>query len=221
MQRILLGGRDSLTIAQVAERASAPLSEVIRIAKAIGIDGTSSEAHPFSEGDVALVENLRLAFDVMGEDAVLQWVRVSGAAVGRLVDAAMSTFLTTIGAPASRDEPSLELLDANLAAVGLLEKFGDLMTQMLLGYLSRSYRPRSDVSVNTVLAAGESIRGGWRSGSPTSLAQPRSGANDRLASSTTRSTSSSGPQLSWSLRSVDEWSSSSGTRSCIAQIRRT
>lgn len=158
VQRILSGGRDSLTIAQVAERTSAPLSEVTRIAKAIGIDDTSSEACPFNEGDVALVENLRMAFDVMGEDAVLQFVRVSAAAAGRIADAAMSTFLTTIGAPASRDESGLELLDANMAAVGLLEKFGELMTQMLLHYLSRSYRPRSDVSVHAVLAAGVDTR---------------------------------------------------------------
>ncbi|MDX2381461.1 MAG: hypothetical protein QNM02_17085, partial [Acidimicrobiia bacterium] len=99
------------------------------------------------------------AFDLMGDDAVLQMVRASAAAVARIGDAVMSAFLTGVAAPAMRDDESgLQLLDANRLGAELVPEFGGMLTQMLRRYLQQSYRPRSDVSLSVALADGVDAR---------------------------------------------------------------
>ena len=158
VQRVLAGGVEQFTLADAAERADVPLRQVEQFARAGGIAGAGLDERLFSERDVALISTVGLAFDVLGEDAVLQMIRVAAAAVVRIGDAAMSTFLTSVGASASRDDSGLQLLEANIAAMELLPKFGDMLTQMLLRYMRQAYRPRSEVSLAAALAEGVDTR---------------------------------------------------------------
>jgi len=158
VQRLLAGGEESFTIAEVADRAGVPLLRAEQIARASGIDRPGLAERYYSERDVGLISTVGLAFDVLGEEATLQLIRVGAAAVARLGDAAMSTFLTSVGARASRDDSGLELIDANQATIEMLPRFGDVLIQMLTHYLRQAYRPRSEVSVNSVLGQGVDTR---------------------------------------------------------------
>lgn len=159
VQRVLAGGVEQLTLADAAERADVSLPAAEQIARASGIAVAGLDERLYSERDVAVISTVGLGFDVLGEEAMLQLVRVAAAAVVRIGDAAMSTFLTSVGASASRDDSGLELLEANLAGMELLPKFGDALTQMLLRYMRQAYRPRSEVSVGAALAEGVDTRG--------------------------------------------------------------
>lgn len=157
VQRVLGGGDERFTITDVADRAGVPLSRVEEISAAIA--GAGPDDRIFNERDVAMMSAIGLAFDLLGEDAVLQLIRVAAAAVVRLGDATMSTFLTSVGAAASRDDESgLQLLEANIAAMELLPLFGDTLIHLLLRYLRQAYRPRSDSGLTSALAEGLDTR---------------------------------------------------------------
>jgi adenylate cyclase len=100
-----------------------------------------------------------LAFDLLGEDAGLQMVRASAAAVARIGDAVMSAFLTGVAAPAIHDDESgLQLLEANRVGAELMPEFGGVLTQMLRHYMRQAYRRNSDVSLASALTEGVDAR---------------------------------------------------------------
>lgn len=158
--RILPIGDEQLTLAEVVERSGVPSSQVEKFAQAMGrLSGSPADERLFSEFDVAAMSIIGPAFELVGEESVLQMLRVSAAAMARVGDALMSAFLTGAGAPATRDDESgLQLLEANLAGLSLLPDLGDILTQMLIRYLREEYRPRSDVSVASALAEGVDTR---------------------------------------------------------------
>ena len=158
--RIHYGGGERLTTAEIAERSGIPVSQIELIARASGrLLEDGSDEPVFEEDDLAGMSMVGIAIDLLGEEAVVQIVRASAAAVARIGDAIMSGFLTGVAAPAMRDDSSgLALLEANLAAAQLLPQFGGTMTQMLRHYMQQSYRPSSDVSLETALAHGVDTR---------------------------------------------------------------
>jgi adenylate cyclase len=160
IQRIHDIGDQRLTLADVADRAGVPASRVEQIARANGrLVGPGLDERIFSEHDVEAMSTIGPAFDLFGEDAALQMVRASAAAVARIGDAVISAFLTGVAAPAMRDDESgLQLLEANRAGAELMPKFGDMLTQMLRRYMQQSYRSSSDVSLTSALADGVDAR---------------------------------------------------------------
>ena len=149
-----------LTIAEVADRAGVPVSQVERFARASGLAGAwGSDEQILGEYAVGAMSNLAPAFDLLGEDAVLQLIRVSAAALTRIGDAAISIFFTSAGAPALRDDESgVQLLEANVAAEELMTRFEGLLNEMLAAYIRRSFRPMSESAVHTALAEGVDAR---------------------------------------------------------------
>lgn len=158
--RILPSGDEQLTLAEVAERSGVPASQVEKFAQASGrLSGRRLDEPVFSEFDVATMSIVGPAFELLGEESLLQMLRVSAAAMARVGDAVMSAFLTGVAAPATRDDDSgLQLLEANLAGLNLLPDFGDMLMQMLIRYLREEYRPRSDVSLASALEEGVDTR---------------------------------------------------------------
>jgi adenylate cyclase len=123
------------------------------------LSGRTLDEPVFSEFDVAAMSIVGPAFDLVGEESLLQMLRVSAAAMARVGDAVMSAFLTGVAAPTTRDDESgLQLLEANLVGLRLLPNFGEMLTQMLIRYLREEYRPRSDVSLASALAEGVDTR---------------------------------------------------------------
>lgn len=158
--RILPTGDEQLTLTEVVERSGVPSSQVEKFAQATGrLAGRAFDERLFSELDVAAMSIVGPAFELVGEESMLQMLRVSTAAMARVGDALMSAFLTGVGAAATRnDESGLQLLEANLAGLTLLPGLGDILNQMLIRYLREEYRPGSDVSLGSALAEGVDTR---------------------------------------------------------------
>ena len=159
VQRIHAPDDERYTITDVAERAGVPVSQVERFARASGFRLPGTDERIFGEHDVALMSDVAPAFDLLGEDAVLQIVRVAAAAVARIGDAAISAFFTSAAAPALRDDESgVQLLEANVAGAEILSKFGDQLTFMLARYMQQAFRPLSESSLTAALAHGVDTR---------------------------------------------------------------
>lgn len=159
IQRVYAPGDTPLTLAEVTRRAGIPASHVEQIVRAAGPTMPNLSEPAFNEDDVTLIALLGQALDLLGPDAILKVLRVSGSAVARIGDAAMSVFLTDAAAPAIRDDESgLQLLEANIAAAQLLPQFGDMLTHMLVRYIQRSYRQVSDHDVDRALDWGVDAR---------------------------------------------------------------
>jgi adenylate cyclase len=157
---ILPRGNEQLTLDALAERSGVSASRVEKVARATGrLSGSGRDEAVFSELDIASMSLLGPAFELVGEDSLLQMLRVSAAAMARVGDAIMSAFLTGAAAPATRDDESgLQLLEANLAGLHLLPEFSEMLMQMLTRYLREEYRPRSDVSLTSALTDGVDTR---------------------------------------------------------------
>jgi adenylate cyclase len=157
---IIPSGNEQLTLDELAERSGVSISRVEKVARATGrFSGSGRDEAVFSELDVGSISIVGAAFDLVGEDSLLQMLRVSAAAMARVGDAIMSAFLTGVAAPATRDDESgLQLLEANVAGLRLLPEFSEMLMAMLTRYLREEYRPRSDVSLASALADGVDTR---------------------------------------------------------------
>ncbi len=149
--RAFVQGDEQLTLREVAGRAGVPYERAERIIRAGGLVGADLEDPVFNERDAELVGTLTAAEDLLGSEAVLKIVRVAAAAVGRIGDATISTFLTSAAAPALQEDLSgIQLIDANHAAARLLPPFGELLSRMLMRYIAQANRPMSDLFSSTL-----------------------------------------------------------------------
>ncbi|TMK38253.1 MAG: hypothetical protein E6G56_15330 [Actinobacteria bacterium] len=116
----LRGGR-ALTLAEVVERSGMPEEKVRRLNRAAGFPDPGSDDRVFSEqfGDVAAA--ITAAESVFGEETVLQLVRVMGASMARVADAAVSAFLVNVEPAAGAEDPDgLGIARANADAAALV-----------------------------------------------------------------------------------------------------
>ncbi|MFA9566292.1 MAG: adenylate cyclase regulatory domain-containing protein [Acidimicrobiales bacterium] len=138
-------GQEDLTLDQVVERSGVDRGRAEQIFRASGVMGNDLDEPIFSDQDVETVKVFSAAEELLGTEAVLQMIRVAGASMVRIGDAAISAFLTNMAAPAMReDESGLTLLEANIATAALIPPFGQTLTQILLRYLRDAFRPMSD-----------------------------------------------------------------------------
>ncbi len=92
-----------------------------RVWRAAGFPDPAPDARVFTPSDIELFANLKLAIEFLGEDAIIQIVRVLGAAAARVADAAVSVFVANVGPTLLSEDPSgLALARANVEAMALL-----------------------------------------------------------------------------------------------------
>ena len=141
-------GQADLTLDEVAERSGVERGRIEQILRAGGVMERDLDEAIFTVEDVEGVQLFSAAEELLGSEAVLQMIRVAGASMVRVGDAAISLFLTNRAAPAMReDESGLRLLEANMAAAELLPGFGRTLTQMLIRYLRLSFRPMTEAFI--------------------------------------------------------------------------
>jgi class 3 adenylate cyclase len=116
----LRGGR-ALTVAEVVERSGVSEEKVRRLNRAAGFPDPGSDDRVFSEQFAGVFGALSAAEAVFGEETVTQLVRVIGAAMARIADAVVSSFLIHVE-PAVRDaDPvGLGIARANAEAAALV-----------------------------------------------------------------------------------------------------
>ncbi len=155
IEEIFRGGREQLTLAEAGRRAGLDDDTLAAIARATGFIGPNRDRPVWDDEDVAIMASLAAGWDFLGEDAMMQVLRVSTAAVARLGDAVMSTFFTSAGAQAmAEDESGLDLLEANAAGLALLEEFGSWLVRSLIRHLRVEFRDASDAEMAAALTDG-------------------------------------------------------------------
>lgn len=142
INRLFEFGDEHLTQSEIADRAGVPLALVRRLRRASGFADPDPHERNFNEHDVEALRTFVAGITVFGEDAALKMARVSGAAMARIADTAISTFTTGPGAEATREDPSgAALLQANLRATEILLQFSDGLTFLLFKHIRRGFRP--------------------------------------------------------------------------------
>jgi adenylate cyclase len=140
--RALRGSGALLTEAELAVRAGVPVETSERVWRAAGFPDPGPDARIFTEEEVDALRIFALAAEWLGEDTVLQVVRVIGSSMARVADAAIAAFLVNIGGPALAGDPGgLALARANTEAVTLLRSASGVMDAIFLRHVEALQRP--------------------------------------------------------------------------------
>lgn len=118
---VVLRGGPAMTLAEAAERSGLSEEKIRRVTRAAGFPQPGADDRAISEGFLAVAEGMAAAEAVFGEEAVLQLVRVMGAAMARVADAMVSAFLVNVEPAVRYEDPvGLGVARANAQAVSLL-----------------------------------------------------------------------------------------------------
>jgi adenylate cyclase len=127
----LRGGR-ALTLSEVVAESGLGEAEVAAMVRAAGLPIPGPGERFFVEGFAGLGRGLAAADDLFGSDAVLQLVRVMGAAMARVADAVVSAFLVYVQPQAELEEAvGLASARANEQAVELIPSVMRLLEVLL------------------------------------------------------------------------------------------
>jgi adenylate cyclase len=127
------------TLAGVAERAGVDVEDVRELRRASGLPDASDDDPRFTEGDVRVVQAVEAAAALFGRPATVQLLRVTASSMTRVADAAVSTFVTTVGAASAMEDEAL--LAANHAAMALYDELLAVMDAVLRQHLVHQARP--------------------------------------------------------------------------------
>ncbi len=134
--------RERLTLAESAERTGLDPELLRRAWRAAGFVNPPDDARVVTTEDVEMYETLRLAIEFIGEDAAVQFMRVLGAAVERVADAATSMFVVNVGPARLQADPSgLELARANATSLAMLPGLVQGFNVLLRHRLEAARRP--------------------------------------------------------------------------------
>jgi adenylate cyclase len=140
----LWGDRELLTIDEVAEAAGVERSLVARGWRAAGLPAPdlNGDTRTFSRRDVEMLEIMRAAIELFGQEVTIQLLRVIGAAAARVADASASAFVVNVASQAINDDPSgLALARANVESLRLLDSLTRGFDTLLRHHIERTFRP--------------------------------------------------------------------------------
>jgi adenylate cyclase len=130
-----------LTLAEAVERSGLSEEKLLAISRAAGFPRSGPNDRVFAEPFANIAAGLAAAEAVFGEQAVLQLVRVMGAAMARLADAIVSAFLVNVEPGLSEDDPAgLEVARANARAGALVPFLTTALNTLLRRHLLASRR---------------------------------------------------------------------------------
>jgi adenylate cyclase len=153
---LVYGDVERLTADEVSTQAGVEVDRFKVLWRAAGFPEPAPDDSRFTQAEVELVRVVERARALFGEPATLQLVRVVGSSVARIAEAAVSTFMTTLGAPLAGTDSSVELAEANETAIELFEPLAAAMAAILGQHLVDAARPTiSDTTAGfeTVAAA--------------------------------------------------------------------
>jgi len=117
----------ALTASEAAEQGGIEEQKLLRVSRAAGFPDPGPEDRVFTERFAGLAAGLTAAEELLGEDVVIQLVRVMGSAMARLADALVSAFLVNAEPGLSRDDPvGMQVARANTRA-------GELVPTVVIG----------------------------------------------------------------------------------------
>ncbi|HKA83267.1 MAG TPA: adenylate/guanylate cyclase domain-containing protein [Acidimicrobiales bacterium] len=128
-----------LTLAELAASVDIGLEELGRMLRACGLPIRAAVDRSYSTADAELVRVFRQAVELFGHEATLELLRVTGAAMEHVADAAISTFVTTAGAASLADDGVL--VETTERAAALQSRFPAVLGSLLRHQLVRLARP--------------------------------------------------------------------------------
>ena len=130
------------TAVALAERAGVDVGVVRELRRACGLPDADDDDPRYTDGDVRVLQTVEAASTLFGRPATVQLLRVIATSMARVADAAVSTFVTTIGAASVADD--VALVAANDAAMGLYSGLLEVMDTVLRHHLV--HLARTDIS---------------------------------------------------------------------------
>jgi adenylate cyclase len=136
---VILGRGEEITVADVAARAGVPTARVMRTLLAAGIPAEEETAVPADL--VSFVAAFEQGAALMGEEAILAFTRVLGAAANNVAEAAIGLFFAELG-PGARGEGPDELSRARLAeaATTAFVAVPDVLALLVMNAFERAQR---------------------------------------------------------------------------------
>lgn len=140
--RGLLGAGNRYTEREMSEVAGVPVEMSARLWRAAGFPDPGPDARLYTEEDVEALRVFNAAVEWLGEETVIQVVRVMGSSMARVADAAISAFLVNVGGPALVEDPGgLALAKANTVGVGIIRQSAGAMDLIFRRHVERLQRP--------------------------------------------------------------------------------
>ena len=127
------------TLSELAERAGVEPAVIRELRRACGLPSVPDDDPRFTEGDLRLLQALDAAAVLFGRPAAVQLLRVIASSMARIADAAVSTFVSTVGAASMRDD--VALAEANATAAGLFRELSGVMDTLLRQHIIHLARP--------------------------------------------------------------------------------
>jgi adenylate cyclase len=138
----LRGKGERFTPREAAERAGVPFETARRIWHAAGFPAPEPGAMVCTEEDVETIRLFEAGAAFLGEDAVLQIMRVMGTSMARIADAVVAAFLSNIVVPVITEDPGgLRLAKANVEAIELLRAATGPMEAIFRRHIDLFQRP--------------------------------------------------------------------------------
>jgi adenylate cyclase len=147
--RLLRGGRERLTLAEVCERAGVDVELARRTWLADGFPDPE-DAPIFSEADVQIFPTMQVAVAAFGEDVFLELARVLGASIARIAEAEVAAFAATLAAP---------LLREDAGEVAIARAFGQVaqLLPMVDGVVARLHRHHLEAAIRRLAYTAEGV----------------------------------------------------------------
>ena len=140
--------KPTLTRRKLAERTGLPEEMIQRLWLAAGFADPGADVPIATDADAAVFQVFAAAMSIFGQDSTLQLTRVIGAAMAKVADAIVSSFIANVGPVAMADDPSgLALVRANLESSGYLPYLASAMDQLLRMHLVAASRSTSVVDL--------------------------------------------------------------------------
>ena len=127
------------TLAELAASAGSSVDEIRWMLRACGLPVPADAERRFSTADAEFVRAFREAAELFGQEATVELLRVVGASMEHIADAAISAFVTTAGAASLVDDDALVETTAQVTA--LQSKFPAALTSLLRHHLVHLARP--------------------------------------------------------------------------------
>lgn len=118
-RRINLGGETPLSLRDIATRTGESTDLLARMWRAAGFAEPAPEEPMFSEASLQLLDLLRTASEIYGEDVTLQLARVIGSSIARIADAEVAAFVQNVAAPLAEQSDELAIAQAHVQLASL------------------------------------------------------------------------------------------------------
>jgi len=138
---LAIRGGPALTLEEAAARSGLSAGELRDLAQTAGLPDPEPDVPVFTEGFVAFASGVHDVAEIFGPEAFAQLIRVLAAAMARVADAMVSSFLVNVASPAYRKDPvGLGVARANAEVASLLPFVAPALDALLRQHLLLAQR---------------------------------------------------------------------------------